>query len=236
MKIIILFFMAGISLSLHAQPDMKNFDPPLLTRSIGVSFHSFDGLNSRIANRDEFEQLKDHSGTLSLGCMHIYKRFVSNIDFIAGSSMSGDRHKKSSTVGYLGAGIDLGYDVIAADKIILAPLVGIGGQGYIARFFRDDSEVPFDLVLTSPDVQTAIKPVDFKNSFFVYRLGFALAAKHPKDRSRTFGIQARYVGSFNNSAWKSGENQDLADAPKDRLGQFQISLVASGMPQFMKKK
>src|SRR5436190_23474364 len=102
MKITILFFMAGISLSVDAQPNSKNdFDPPMLTRSIGISFQSFDGLNSRIANREEFKQLNDHAGTLSLGCMKIHNRFVSNIDLIAASSMSGDRHKKSSTVRYL---------------------------------------------------------------------------------------------------------------------------------------
>lgn len=237
MKFIILLICASLSFNAYSQKnDNRDFDPPLLTRGIGVSIQAFDGLNSRLEGHPEFRKLRDIAGTLSLGCMKIRNRFVSNVDLVAASSMSGDRDRKSSTVRYLGAGIDLGYDVIPADKIILTPLVGIGGEAYMARFYRDNSAVPFNLVLVSPDVQNDIRPVDFTNTFFVYRLGFALATRHPNNRSVTFGIQARYVGSFKDKAWKSADNQELAGAPEDRLSQFQISLFTSGMPRFMKRK
>ena len=64
----------------------------------------------------QYKQLRDHAGTLDLGFMKVHNRFISEIDFSAGSSMSGDRDKKSSTIRYLGAGIDIGYDVIPSEK------------------------------------------------------------------------------------------------------------------------
>lgn len=233
------FLIAATSMSLLSfgqQTNKPDQEYPMFTRGIGVSFQAFDGLNSRIANRPEYKKLRDATGTLSLGCMKIYKGFTSNVDVIAGSSMSGDRDRKSSTIRYLGAGFEFGYDVIPSKKIILAPLAGIGVQAYQARFFKDNAAVPFDLVLNSSDVQNGIRPVDFINTFFVYRLGFALATVKTKDPSCTFGLQARYIGSFKNKAWKSADNQELAGAPTDKISQFQVSLVTSGMPRFMRGK
>ncbi len=237
MKTVILFFMSVLSLSTHAQPNNnKETDPPALLRGIGITFQSFDGLNSRIANRPEYKQLKDFAATLQLGCMKVHNRFVSDVDIIAGSSMSGDQDRKSSTVRFLGLGIDLGYDLVPATRVLLTPLVGIGAQGYLARFYKDNSAVPFDLVLVSPDVQNAIRPVNFRNGFFTYRLGMALAAVSPKNSAYSIGIQLRYLGTFKDRAWRSSDNQELANAPKDGLSQFQISLFMTGMPRMMKLK
>ncbi|MEO7523649.1 MAG: hypothetical protein ABIT58_06105 [Ferruginibacter sp.] len=235
MKITVLFFLAFFSLATQAQESgnsktNKDFDPPMLMRSIGISFQSFDGLNSRVANRPEFKTLKDYAGSIEFGFMKVSNRFITDMVLSAGSSMSGDRDRKSSTYRFVGAAIDLGYDVVPNEKILLYPIVGIGGQQYMARFYKDNSAVPFDVVLASPDAQNNIRPVNFRNTFFTYRLGAGFAVKSPGKSTSTYGIQARYTGSFKDKAWKSSDNQELANAPKDGLSQFQISLIVTDMP------
>src|SRR6187399_1460476 len=100
MKFTILFTAILFSASLFAQtnpPGKKDFTPPMFLRAIGMSFQQFDELNSRIANRPEYKNLRDYTGTLEFGFIKIKNRIVSDADFIIGSSMSGDRDKKSST-------------------------------------------------------------------------------------------------------------------------------------------
>ncbi|MEO6670652.1 MAG: hypothetical protein ABIN36_14310 [Ferruginibacter sp.] len=236
MKYIILFFLACLSITANAQPNpKKDYDPPMLMRGIGVSFQKFDGLNSRLANRPEYKQLRDYAGTLDLGFMKVHNRFISQIDLSVGSGMSGDRDRRSSTIRYMGAGLDFGYDLIPSEKILLYPLVGLGGQRYQARFYKDNSATPFDVVLVSSAVQNDIRPVDFLNSFFTYRLGLGFAVRAPKDPSCLLGIQAGYTGSFKDRSWKSSDNQSLAGAPVDGISQFHVSLIMSSMPKMGKQ-
>ena len=237
MKIILLFVFSALSLTSNAQQDAKkDFTPPMFMRGIGISFQKFDGLNSRIANRPEYKQLRDYAGTLDMGWMTVNKRFVQVMDLTLGSSMSGDREKKSSTIRYAGAGLDFGYDVIKKDMIMLYPMIGIGAQGYQARFFRDNSSVLFTDVLTSPTVQNNIRPVAFTNFFLTYRLGLGFAVKSAKYPSSSMGVKLGYTGSFKDKAWKSSDNQTLAGAPTDGLSQFSASLLFTSMPHFMRKK
>ncbi len=237
MKIILLFVFSALSLTSNAQQDSKkSFTTPMLMRGIGVSFQKFDGLNSRLANRPEYKQLRDYAGTLDMGWLTVKDRFVHIMDLTLGSSMSGDREKKSSTIRYAGAGLDFGYDLIKKDKIMLYPMIGIGAQGYQARFFKDNSAVPFGDVLTSPTVQNSIRPVAFTNFFVTYRLGVGFAVKSAKHPDCSMGIKLGYAGSFKDKAWKSSDNQTLAGAPTDGLSQFNASLIFTSMPHFMRKK
>ena len=228
MKITILFFVLCFSVSVYAQEAKKNdFVPPMMIHGIGISFQSFDGLNSRIANLPQYKQLRDYSGTLDIGSIKVHNRFVSDIDLTAGSSMSGDRDKRSSTIRYLGAGIDFGYDLIPDYRIMFYPMAGIGVQGYEARFYKDNSAVLFDDVLQSPGVQNNIRPVNFTNSFFTYRLGLGFALRSPKYPG-SVGMQAGYTGSFKDRSWKSSDSQTLSGAPADDLSQFHVSFILSG--------
>lgn len=203
---------------------------PVITKSIGASFQSFDGLNARVAGLPQFEQLKDHAATLGLGWMKEQKRVISAGGITVGSSMSGDKDEKSSTIRYIGVNADLGYDVIPSDRVILYPLVGLGFQHYQAIFYKDNSAVAFDDVLSSPTVQNNIRSVRFNNSFFVYRAGLGFHLKSPKNAANTIGLQAGYTGSFKDRNWRSNENQGLANAPKDNVGQFFVSLVFTSAP------
>ena len=241
MKCIILVSLLAASLSLSAQDtgdktnkmDKKNFSA-WISKGIGVSFQKFEGLNSRIAAFPQYESLKDHMFTLSLGSMHVVNNFVTQITGTAGSSMSGDRDKKSSALRFLSGGLDFGYDVIPADRIMLYPLVGVGVETYHALFYKDISDVDFDDVLGSSEVQNDIRSVKFVNTFVTYRLGLGFALKSPRGHG-TIGLQAGYAGSFSDKSWKSSENQSLNNSPSDNLSRIYVSLIFSGRMGMMRK-
>ena len=170
--------------------------------------------------------------TLSAGSMHVIKNFVSQLNLTGGLSFTGDRDKQSSALRYLGAGLDFGYDVIPADKVMLYPMIGIGAETYHAIFYKDVSAVDFDAVANSSTVQNSIRSVKFVNSFMTYRLGLGVALKSPKGNG-TIGIQAHYIGSFKQKGWKSAEYQSLNNAPSDNLHRVSISLIFTGRGMMM---
>ncbi len=234
MKKIFLIILSGVCLSSYGQK-MKGKDSTTMqmTNGIGISFQSFDGLNNRIAAFPQYEALKNHMWTLTLGSMNVRKNFISGLSVTGGSSLSGDRGKKSSALRFLSGGLDLGYDVIPSEKLMLFPMVGIGAEGYQAVFYKDNSSVNFNDVLTSSSVQNSIRSVKFTNSFLTYRLGLGFAYKSPKHPG-SIGLRVGYTGSFKDRAWKSSENQVLNGSPVDNLSRFQVSLVFSGNGQMMR--
>ncbi|MEP6747405.1 MAG: hypothetical protein ABJB86_06750 [Bacteroidota bacterium] len=234
MKIVLSLFLLSLCVSVFGQDDKKMEFFPEMSRGAGVSFQKFDGLNSRIANFPQYKQIRDATGVLQLGWFKENHQFISQMTLMAGSSMSGDRDAKSSTIRYLGAGADIGYDFIKSDKVALYPLVGIGYQAYQARFYTDNSGVDFNTVLSSTAVQNSIKSLDLTNGFFNYRLGAGLAATSAK-RHASIGIQALYTGSFKDRAWRSSQDQTLSNAPVDKLSQVYVGLVVTCRPFFMMK-
>ncbi len=234
MKAIISVFLLGIALSSAAQNDYKGKGMPLITGSFGVSFQKFDGLNSRVANFPQYESLKDYAGTIGLGWLKERNRVISGGGLTLGSSMSGNRDKKSSTIRYFGLNADIGYNLLKSDKVMFYPLVGIGYQGHQAIFYKDNSAVLFNDVLESPTVQKSIESVRFTNSFLLYRAGVGVAFKSLKYPGHSIGVQAGYSGSFDEHMWRSNENQLLSGAPADKLGQFYVGLVLSSASHCMK--
>lgn len=233
MKITVWMICTMFSLSSFAQKGDKDHGEMLVSRGIGISFQKFDGLNSRIANLPQYKSLRDYMGTISLGTMNVHKNFISGLTVTVGSSMSGDRNKKSSTLRYLGGELNIGYDFLPSDKLMLYPMAGIGFEGYQARFYKDNSGVAFNDVLLNGTVQNNIRPVIFKNSFATYNLGLGFAFK-PSGGKSSVGIQVAYTGSFRDKEWKSSDNQALAAAPSDNLSRFRVSLVMNSLPRFMK--
>lgn len=245
MKLITLVLLTGLSISSFAQegPGHKKFDKekmaqymPSITRSIGVGFQSFDGLNGRVADLPQYTQLKDYAFTLGLGWFKEMNRVISDAGFTVGSSMSRKKDEKSSTIRNIGFNANIGYDVVKSEKITLYPLVGLGAQAYQAVFYKDNSGVDFDDVLESPAVENSITPVKFNNAFFVYRAGIGVMFKSPKCPSSSIGLQAGYTGSFRKNAWRSTAGQSLGNAPRDRISQFYVTLVLASKPWMMMKK
>lgn len=244
MKLIIFSFFLAIALPSVAQRenDYHSYSKekmarylPSFTRSLGGSFQQFKGLNARVANLPQYENLKDYAATLGLGWMKEKDRLISDMGITLGSSMSGHRNEKSSTIRYIGFNANAGYDVLKNEKITLYPLAGIGFQAYQAIFHKDISGVNFDDVLLSPAVQNSINPVKFNNHFWVYRAGAGVSFTSPKYPSSSIGLQAGYTGSFQKKAWRSKENQSLRNAPKDRVSQFYVSLILTSKPWMMMK-
>ena len=240
MKTILALFLLSVCATSFAQ-DANNNNKwkadmfPEMSRAAGVSFQKFDGLNSRIANFPQYKELRNATGVLQLGWFQEHHQFVSQINLMAGSSMSGDRDRRSSTIRYLGAGAEIGYDFIKSEKIALFPLVGLGYQKYQARFFRDSSAVDFNSVLQSTAVQNNLKSLDLVNGFFNYRLGIGIAARSVK-HGCSIGLQAMYTGSFKDHEWRSSQDQTLANAPADKLSQIYAGLVFTCRPFFMMKR
>jgi hypothetical protein len=236
MKTIFPLLLVIICASSYAQDNNTKADMfPEMSRAAGVSFQKFDGLNSRIANFPQYKELRNATGVLQLGWFNETKQFISQINLMGGSSMSGDRDKRSSTIRYLGVAADIGYDVIKDQKIALYPLAGLGYQKYQARFFRDNSSVGFNEVLQSPTIQNNLHSLDLTNGFFNYRLGLGIAARSVKHHC-SIGMQAIYTGSFSDHAWKSNQGQMLQGAPEDNLSQIYAGVVFTCRPFFMMKR
>ena len=233
MKIVLSILMLSICVCSLAQNEKKWENIPQGTVGFGVSFQKFDDLNSRIANNSKYESLKDYTGTLQLGWLKERNRVISDFGVFVGSSLSGDSHKKSSVIRYIGLGANIGYDLLESERYLLYPLAGVGYQWYQAKMYTDNSSVPFDEILESPESQNAVRSVGFKNSFFTYNVGFGFAIKSAKSHCGSIGLKATYTGSFQDRTWKSNENQELGNAPKDGLSQFNVGLVFAMAP--MKK-
>lgn len=240
MKKIFLLLCSGICLTTFAQNrkrDSTHFTP-LMVKSLGVTFQNFDGLNTRILSGfPQYNALRDHIWTLSLGSMNVMQNFISAANITAGSSLGGHRDKKSSELRILAGDIDLGYDVLPSESIMLFPMVGVGAETYHAIFRTDNSAVDFNDVLDDDAVQNSIRSVRFTNTFVTYRAGLGVAfksARHPG----FIGIKGGYVGSFkHNKPWKSSEYQDLANSPTDKVSRFHVSLIfgAGAMGHMMKR-
>src|SRR5262245_61354772 len=98
MKAFICLLLLAFAISSNAQDDKNERFIPSRTRSLGGAFQQFDGLNSRVANLPQYEQLKDYSATLGLGWFKEKDRLISIMGVTIGSTMSGHRDEKSSTV------------------------------------------------------------------------------------------------------------------------------------------
>lgn len=207
----------------------------MTTLGIGVGFQEFDGLNSRVANLPQYRSLRDYTAVAHLGMMKESNRFITMSHLTAGSSMSGDRNRQSSTVRFIGIGADFGYDLIKDKRVMIYPLAGIGYDFYQAKFYRDNSNVDFDDVLGNPALQNSITPIAMTNSFLNYKLGMGVNLFSPADRGASIGLQAAYIGSFQNREWRAKEGQELANAPSDRLGRIQVSLILTHSANTWKK-
>ncbi len=220
LSLILLFF---ITLSTFAQKYEDDFFPQM-TFGIGGSFQKFDNLNQRIAKFPQYKKLGDYTGTLELGMLKERKRVISDMDLMVGSSLA-NHNKKGSVIRFFGINLGIGYDLLANKNISLYPLAGLGLEGFQARFYRDNSSVPFDSLLQFPSAQSQIHSLDFTNYFFCYRLGFGVTLISDKRPFGSIGLQALYTGSFKSSSWKSNQDQSLGNAPEDKLSQYHIGLI-----------
>jgi len=231
-KILIgLLMISGLSAFAQEAPKPKtgtNTNPDdkwmMSSFSVGISFQKFDHLNSRISNFPQYKQLKDQAAIITLGSLNQYKGFVSGMDLSLGSSMSGHRGKKSSSINFAGASLDFGYDVLPNKRILLYPFAGLEWEFYRAKYFKDNSGTDFDDVAGSSAIQNSIRPFFLNNNWFGWRVGLGVVVKAPNGKDAV-GIKAGFTRSFTDRGWKSENNQTLGNSPSDYLQRGFVSLV-----------
>ena len=150
MKVLFLaFFFAFAYCITYAQQKSNRDVKRMFFHSHGISFQKFENLNKRINVYPQFQQPKNSTGTLQFGIFAQRKRIILGYSINAGSSLSGDRNKKSTTTSFFGLSGDIGYNLLKTTQVLLYPFAGLGYEGYKVKFNRDVSTVPFDSVLNS---------------------------------------------------------------------------------------
>jgi hypothetical protein len=232
MKRILLAALLIISITAQAQHHKKR--PVGSTASMyfgmGAAGQSFSQLNSRIAARPELQPLRKTQGMFYLGFAKERKNVLFDFNFGVGSSLSGDAERKSSNISMFTSSINIGYNFSNNKNIRVYPFIGIGGETFMAKFFRDVSAIPFDSVLQNTSWQQRTAPSKFTSNFFTYKLGFAVDFLNKNNPHYAIGLKVGYTGGFKDVSWRVNDNQVLANAPVDRLSGWFASI------QFMRNK
>ncbi len=209
----------------HAQNNSKKVVKRMLFHSHGISFQKFENLNKRIASYPQFERAKNSTGTLQFGTFAERKRLITGFSINAGSSLSGDREKKSTATSFFGLSADVGYNLLKGSRVSLYPFAGLGYETYKMKYNRDVSSLPFDSVLQSNTFQQRTENLIFNNSFLVYRLGMGVFVTSKKHTQNSVGLQIGYTGGFSSQEWKINKTQILMNSPVDKLSKISASVL-----------
>jgi hypothetical protein len=226
MKFILLSFcLIFFSIVTNAQSKRKADMKKSIFHSHGMSFQKFEDLNKRVVAYPQFEQPKNATGTFQFGRFAERNRLISVLSINGGSSLSGNREKKSTSTSYFGLSADVGYNLLKSSRVSLYPFAGLGSETYKVKFNRDASSVPFDSVLLSSNFQQRVENLVFNNSFIVYRLGVGMFVTSRKHVQNSIGLQVGYTGGFSPQEWKINTSQTLLNSPKDELSKIAASIL-----------
>jgi hypothetical protein len=228
------FWLIIFSMTAHAQSMGKPKVKRYFFHSHGISLQKFENLNKRIAAYPQFEKAKNSTGTLQFGTFAERERLITGFSINAGSSLSGDREKKSTATSFFGLSADIGYNLLKSSRVSLYPFTGLGYETYKVKYNRDVSSIPFDSVLLSNTFQQRAENLVFNNSFLVYRLGVGLFVTSKKHMQNSIGFQVGYTGGFGEEEWKINTTQTLLNSPKDKLSKLSASVLIRY--QFKRKK
>ena len=209
----------------NAQQKKKSPVKRMLFHSHGISFQKFDNLNKRIANYPQFQSSKNSTGTFQFGSFTERDRLITGLSLNVGSSLSGNRNKKSTATNYFGVAADVGYNLLKGTQVSLYPFAGLGYEKYKVRFNRDISTIPFDSVLQSVSFQQRVENPAFTNSYVVYRVGIGINITSKKHLQNSAGLQIGYTGGFGENDWKIKKSQTLLNSPKDKLSKIFTSII-----------
>lgn len=202
--------------------------------SHGISFQKFGNLNKRIAVFPQFEQPKNSTGIFEFGLITERNKLLTGFNINAGSSLSGTRNIKSTATNFWGLAANAGYNLLNSSRVSLFPYTGLGYEKYKVIFNRDVSNVPFDSVLQSGNVQQRVENIVFTNSFINYKAGIGFSVKSKKHKQNSIGLLLDYSGSFKANDWKINKLQTLSNSPKDNLSKIAASILIRY--QFKQKK
>ena len=202
-------------------PSVKRY----FSHTHGISYQKFDNMSNRIKMFPQYAPLKNTTGTIQFGIITERKKTIFNYLLTIGSSLSGDKKKKSTATRFQGFAFDLGYYIYKGNRFSVYPMAGLGIQNYTLVLNRDNTTVPFDSVINSPTVRQNVEPLKLANRFITYRLGAGgniTSKRHPRN---SFGLQAGYVGSFNEEEWRVNTTQIIANSPNDYLSQIYVLIL-----------
>lgn len=209
----------------HAQSNGKPKVKRYFFHSHGISFQKFENLNKRVAAYPQFEQAKNSTGTLQFGTFAERNRVITGFSINAGSSLSGDREKKSTATSFFGMSADVGYNFLKSSRVSLYPFAGLSYETYKVKYNHDVSAIPFDSVLQSNNFQQRVENLVFNNSFLVHRLGIGVIVTSKKHPQNSLGLQVDYTGSFSGNKWKVNKSQTLLNSPLDKLSKVSASVL-----------
>jgi len=236
MKKLLLLLLTLISISSFSQNEDSVISSPDNTHiyyGIGAAGQNFAGIGSRIALRPEYEALRKTEASLSIGLTREINSLMVDYNLSFGSSLSGDRERKSSSIISFGYSFTLGVNLCRnyspRHRIKLWPFAGIGIQTFKVALNKDLAAVPFDSVLQSTNWQQRTAPLRFSNTFFTYKTGVAIDFVSKHNKRSAYGLRAGYIGSFKSKDWRINEEQVLANAPTDKLSRWFATLQVTGI-------
>lgn len=203
------------------KPQVKRY----FMHSHGISYQKFDMMNNRIKMYPQYEQIKNTTGTLQFGIITEKNKTIFNYLVSLGTSLSGDKEKRSTATRFTGLAFDLGYYLYKGEQFSFYPLVGLGFENFTLILNRDNSAIPFDSVVNSSSTRQVVEPLKLANRFITYRLGMGsniTSKSHPRN---SFGLQAGYVGSFKKDDWRINTTQIISNSPKDKLSKVIVQLL-----------
>lgn len=206
---------------------------PMAANGIGATWQNFSGLNSRMGQFPQYNQLKQHMATLQMGWIKERNHVVAAGSIQGGTSVN-NLSKKRSGMRFLGITADAGYNVLNNKIAMLYPFVGLGVETYQARFFSDKTNVDFDDLIGTAEGRSSVEPAKFRNTFFNYRVGAGASFKAPMCPSHSIGLVAGYTGSFSKKGWRTNNFQKTANAPEDRVDRFFVSVIFAHQVQMHK--
>jgi hypothetical protein len=127
-----------------------------------LGFGNFDGLNTAFANADiEDQQLSSLHWMFGGAGYALLERVV-----IGGSGWGGDQIVASDSlrakVSVSGGEFDIGYQVLSMKNLIVAPMLGIGANGYDIELQKLTGDVPnFDDLLEHPGRTSTVSTSSF---------------------------------------------------------------------------
>jgi hypothetical protein len=161
---------------------------------------TFSNLSGRIATRPEYEKLRKTEFTFSIGLTREVDRLLIDYNLSFGSSLSGNKERKSSSIFSFGAamtfGLNFSENFSNYRRTRLWPFVGIGIQASNVKLNKDLAAVPFDSVLQSPSWQQRAMPQKFSNTFYCYKTGLAVDFIGKYNKRSSIGLRGGYIGSF----------------------------------------
>lgn len=220
-----IFFLFAISATAQRKDSVIE---KFVTVYYGLSFNNtnFKNLNNKLSNYSNLynKPAQNYFGA-HFGFSNISSKLISNFDISIASARNGDASKKSTKSTLLDVSYNVGFIVYKTNRFMFAPSVGLGINSSSIVLNKNISNVSIDSILTSANAQQNSEPIKFANGFAYYKLGASFYLLDKKNHHPMVEFNLGYLASLKDSYWKVNQEQTIANAPKDKLGLYQIAML-----------